>query len=315
MKVRVKRKQREAKDIISFELASLDGSNLPSFTAGSHIDVHVPGGAVRQYSLCGREETLHSYRIAVLREAASRGGSMAMHDQVAEGDVLEISAPRNHFPLVELRRTLLFAGGIGVTPLLCMAYRLSSLDADFEMHYCTRSTERTAFQDEILLSPFAHRVHFHFDEDGAAGRLELPPVLANAAAQAEIYVCGPAGFIEHVKSGARSAGIEDDRIHLEYFAAPSRNAATSGFFEVRIASTGDVYEVPPGRSVAQVLKDHGIAIETSCEQGICGACVTRVLEGKIDHRDHWFTQEEQARNDRFTPCCSRARSPYLVLDL
>ena len=315
MKVRVERKRHEATDIVSFELVSLDGTQLPPFSAGAHIDVHVTSGVVRQYSLCGRVETPHSYRIAVLREAASRGGSAAMHDQVEEGDILEISEPRNHFPLVHLRRTLLLAGGIGVTPLLCMAHRLSALNVDFEMHYCARSAKRAAFQNEMLRSSFSRCVHFYFDEDGASGRLDLPTVLANADADTEVYVCGPRGFIEHVKAGARTVGLDDERVHFEHFTAPTQDVINSRSFEVKLASTGCVYGIPSDRSVAQILEDHGIAIRTSCEQGICGACVTRVLEGEIDHRDHWLTEEEKARNDQFTPCCSRARSACLVLDL
>ena len=156
--VKVLKKTRVAEGIASFELASLDGKPLPAFSAGSHIDVQVPGGLTRQYSLCNDSGEQHRYRIAVLRDPASRGGSTGMHDAVNEGDILQISAPRNHFPLHQAKRTLLFAGGIGVTPLLCMAQRLGAIGSDFTLHYCTRSEERTAFRKEIAASPFASKV-------------------------------------------------------------------------------------------------------------------------------------------------------------
>src|SRR5205085_1246585 len=171
--VKVLRKTQEALDIASFELVKPDGSALPAFGAGSHIDVQVPGGLTRQYSLCNDMAEQHRYRIAVLRDANSRGGSTAMHERVNEGDTLLISPPRNHFPLVHAHRVLLFAGGIGVTPLLSMAQRLAQIGADFRLHYCTRAPERTAFRDEIAAAGWAKNVDFHFDDRDAAQQLQL----------------------------------------------------------------------------------------------------------------------------------------------
>jgi vanillate O-demethylase ferredoxin subunit len=313
--VQVVRKIQEAQDIASFELAHAAGAPLPAFSAGSHIDVQVPGGLTRQYSLCNDSGEQHRYRIAVLRDPASRGGSIAMHDAVHEGDVIHISEPRNHFPLHHAARSLLFAGGIGVTPLLCMAQRLATVGADFALHYCTRSPERTAFLDEVAASPFAHCVRFHFDSGPDGQKLDLQALLASPEAGTRIYVCGPTGFIDHVVGNAKAKGWHSDQIHLEYFGAAPQDTSGDTAFDVKIASTGKTYRVGAGQSVVHALRECGVEILTSCEQGVCGTCITRVLEGEPDHRDMYFTDEERSRNDQFTPCCSRARSQVLVLDL
>lgn len=312
---KVVKKTREAQDIVSFELARVDGSPLPPFSAGSHIDVQIPGGLTRQYSLCNASIEQHRYRIAVLRDAESRGGSTAMHDAVNEGDVIHISEPRNHFPLQNAARTLLFAGGIGVTPLLCMAERLAEIGAEFTLHYCTRSAQRTAFREYIGTSRFASRVQFHYDAGPPEQKMDLESIMATPAPDTRLYVCGPGGFIDHVVGTAKAKGWSGSQIHLEYFSAAAQDRSGDTGFEVRIASTGKTYVVAPGQTIVQALKENGIEILTSCEEGVCGTCITRVLEGEPDHRDLYFTDEEHARNDQFTPCCSRARSSTLVLDL
>ena len=313
--VKVLRKAQEAQDIASFELARADGGHLPAFSAGSHIDVHLPGGLVRQYSLCNHEGEQHRYRIAVLRDAATRGGSAGMHDTVHEGDTLQISEPRNHFPLVHAQRTVLLAGGIGVTPLLCMAQRLSAIGSDFTLHYCSRSPARTAFRDEIAASSFAGRVQFHYDDGDAGQKLQLGSALGQRDPGTHVYVCGPTGFIDFVVAGAKAAGFAPEQIHLEYFGAAPQDTAGDRAFDVKIASTGQVVTVGAQQSVVQALAAKGIEILTSCEQGVCGTCITRVLDGQCDHRDLYFTDDEKAANDQFTPCCSRAKSAVLVLDL
>lgn len=313
--VKVLRKTQEAVGIASFELARPDGAALPAFSAGSHIDVQVPGGLTRQYSLCNDAAEQHRYRIAVLRDPASRGGSAAMHDALREGDSLVISEPRNHFPLVHAQRTLLFAGGIGVTPLLCMAQRLAAIGADFTMHYSARSPERTAFAGEIAASSFAGRVHFHHDDGPAQQKLDLAAVLGRPDAGTHLYVCGPTGYIDFVVNTAKGLGWTAEQIHLEYFGAAPQDTSGDGSFQVKVASSGRSYEVAAGETVVQALAKHGIEILVSCEQGVCGTCITRVLEGECDHRDLYFTDEEKARNDQFTPCCSRSKSKVLVLDL
>jgi len=313
--VKVLRKKQEATGIFSYELARPDGAPLPAFSAGSHIDVTVPGGLTRQYSLCNDAAEQHRYRIAVLRDPASRGGSVAMHDQLKEGDTVQISEPRNHFPLVHAQKTLLFAGGIGVTPLLCMAQRLSHIGADFTMHYCARSQDRTAFRDEISASPFAANVAYHYDDGDAAQKLDLARVIAKPDAGTHIYVCGPTGFIDWVVKTAQQQGWPADHVHLEYFGAAPQDTTGDQAFQVKIASSGQVYDIPADKTVTSALLEHGVEILVSCEQGVCGTCITRVLEGECDHRDLYFTDDEKAKNDQFTPCCSRAKTKLLVLDL
>jgi len=310
----------EAKDIVSFELAAADGAALPPFSAGAHIDVHIRPGLVRQYSLCNEPAERYRYQIAVLRDPCSRGGSRALHDTLRVGDTVQISAPRNHFPLVQAPRYLLFAGGIGITPILCMAERLAQAGAEFTMHYCTRTPERTAFRARIEGASFAGKVHFHCSGDPADAanppgtRLDLAAALGEAPADTHLYVCGPAGFIEAVTGAARTLGWSADRIHVEHFGAAPVAHGTDAPFDVTIASSGQRLTIPAGQSVTRVLETSGIAIPVSCEQGVCGTCLTRVLDGVIDHRDHYLTDEEKAANDQFTPCCSRGHGP-LVLDL
>jgi vanillate O-demethylase ferredoxin subunit len=313
--VQVLRKTQEATGICSYELARPDGAALPAFSAGSHIDVQVPGGLTRQYSLCNDAAEQHRYRIAVLRDPASRGGSVAMHDALQEGDALLISEPRNHFPLVHASKTLLFAGGIGVTPLLCMAQRLAAIGADFTLHYCVRSADRTAFRAEIAASPFAGNVRFHYDDGDAAQKLDLASEIAQPQPGTHVYVCGPTGFIDWVVQTASRQGWPGDQVHLEYFGAAPQDTTGDQAFEVKIASSGAVYKIPADQSVAHALQEHGVEIMMSCEQGVCGTCITRVLEGECDHRDLYFTDEEKAKHDQFTPCCSRAKSKVLVLDI
>jgi vanillate O-demethylase ferredoxin subunit len=292
-----------------------DGAALPPFEAGAHIDVHLPNGLVRQYSLCNAPGETQRYLIAVLRDAGSRGGSQAMHDAVDVGALLAISEPKNHFPLVDAGRTLLLAGGIGVTPILAMAETLAARGAAFEMHYCARSPERAAFRERIGAASFAGQVHFHYDSGDAAQLLDLAALLAAPAPGTHLYVCGPQGFIDHVLGSAKALGWPAAQLHVEYFGAAPLDTSGDGPFEVKLASSGKVVTVPAGQSVIKALAAQGVEIPYSCEEGVCGTCLTRVLDGVPDHRDLYLTDEERAANDQFTPCCSRARTPLLVLDL
>jgi len=314
--VRVARKTTEAVGIAGFELVSEDGRPLPAFSAGSHIDVQVPGGLTRQYSLCNDPGESHRYMIGVLRDAGSRGGSEAMHERVAEGDLLRISAPRNHFPLAHgAAHSILLAGGIGVTPILCMAERLAVTGAPFDMHYCVRSPDRAAFRARIERSSFASQVAFHFDDGDEGQKLQLGTVLVGLRPGVHLYVCGPKGFMDWVLGTARAAGWPEDQLHYEFFGAEIAKSDSDERFEVKLASSGRIVVVPKDQTVVEALAAAGVEVATSCEQGVCGTCLTRVLEGEPDHKDMYLTPEEQALNDQFTPCCSRSRSPMLVLDL
>lgn len=314
--VLVTSKKAVTDDICIFELASLDGAALPPFSAGAHIDVNLPNGIIRQYSLCNHSDENHRYQIGVLKDPASRGGSLAMHQQVDEGDFLQISEPRNHFPLAhDAKHSILFAGGIGITPILCMAERLAHTGASFEVHYCTRTPAKAAFVDYIKESSFAQKVDFHFDDGEAIQKLDTQRLLATPQPDTHVYVCGPSGFMAHVLNTAEELHWPAAQLHREYFAADAIDNSNDGSFEVKISSTGQVVEIPADKSVIQVLDGLNIEIPFSCESGICGTCLTRVLEGEPDHRDLFLTEAEQAQNDQFTPCCSRSKSARLVLDI
>ena len=314
--VRVQAKTVEAVDICSFELVEFEGHSMPGFSAGSHVDVELSNGLTRQYSLCNDPSESHRYMIAVLRDEHSRGGSGAMHDQVNIGDTITISTPKNHFPLAHgAKRSLLLAGGIGVTPILCMAERLALMGADFEMHYCTRSRERMAFHARISAATYASRVQFHYDDGALQQKLDLVGLLAKPEAGTHLYVCGPKGFMDAVLITARAKGWPEDQLHYEFFSAEVVKSASDQSFQVKLASSGKVVTVPKDKTVVQALAEAGIEVQTSCEQGVCGTCLTRVLEGEPDHKDLYLTPDEQAKNDQFTPCCSRSKSALLILDL
>jgi vanillate O-demethylase ferredoxin subunit len=313
--LRVARKRAEALDIMSFDLVDPAGAPLPAFTAGAHIDVHGPGGLVRQYSLCNDPRETSRYRIAVLRDAASRGGSDAMHAQVREGDLLKISPPRNHFELApDAAEHLLLGAGIGITPLLAMAEHLSAQDKPFELAYCTRSAARTAFADHLAHERFGGRVrHFHGDSPERSG-LDLAALLASPRPGLHLYVCGPKGFIDAALAAA--AHWPAAQVHREFFgaAAPVQRTGDEAF-EIELASSGRRVHVGAEQTVLEALRGAGIELASSCEQGVCGTCLTRVLAGVPDHRDQYLTPEEQAGNDQFLPCCSRSCSAVLVVDL
>lgn len=315
IEVKVANRVCEADGICSYELVRTDGQALPPFEAGAHIDVHLAGNLIRQYSLCNAPGETHRYQIGVLRDVDSRGGSQAMHDHVDLGSVLQISAPKNHFPLVEAQRTVLLAGGIGVTPILAMAESLAARGAAFEMHYCARSPEKAAFKERLATCGFAAQVQVHYDSGEAEQKLDLATLLAKPEAGTHVYVCGPQGFIEYVMNTAKAQGWPAAQLHVEYFSAAAVDTSGDGSFEVKLASSGQTFTIPAGKTVIKILEEQGVVIPYSCEEGVCGTCLTRVIEGVPDHRDMYLTEEEQAANDQFTPCCSRAKTPVLVLDL
>lgn len=309
IRVRVTERRTEAQDIVAFVLEPVVGT-LPAYDAGAHIDVKLPNGLIRQYSLCGSPDRAGCYEIGVLRDAGGRGGSMSMHADVMVGSEIEISPPRNLFPMAGQQRALLFAGGIGVTPILAMADHLARRDGDFAMHYCTRSAVRAAFRHRIDASLFAERVTYHFDDQPDTA-MDTAALLAAPQAGTHIYVCGPDGFMDHVLATARAAGWPESNIHFERFSAPIAEPGDNDGFEIEIDGTGQVIAVPPSQTALDALAAAGFDIPASCEQGICGTCLTPVTDGIPDHRDMFLSAAEQAANDCFTPCCSRALTPRL----
>jgi vanillate O-demethylase ferredoxin subunit len=314
LELRVLARERQTPAIVSFEFEEAHGRPLPPFSAGAHIDIQLEGGLVRQYSLCNPPAETHRYVIAVQLAEKSRGGSRLIHDTFEVGQLVEASTPRNHFQLAhEAPRSLLIAGGIGITPILCMAERLTSAGAKFAMHYCFSSRTDAAFLDRIGQSSFAPYVTLH--ESAAGDRLDVGALLDEYDRDTHIYVCGPTSLNEAVISAASARGWEDTNVHREYFAAVSVDRSSDVPFDVRIASTGEVIHVPADRSALEMLSAHGLDIPSSCNEGTCGTCLTRVLQGEVEHRDMLLSDDERRRNEQFTPCCSRARSGELVLDL
>lgn len=312
--VEVTAKTRETDAIHLFRLARTDNAPLPAFSAGAHIDLHLPNGLVRQYSLCNPPHDHHCYEIGVLNDPDSRGGSVTLHESVNVGDRLTISEPRNLFPLEHsASHHLLIAGGIGITPLLCMAERLAHTNASFSLHYCARSPAHAAFVERIKSSEFADRVTFHFSQTD--GRVDMQALLADPDQGTHLYTCGPNPFMDAVLQTAAAQGWDESRLHREYFAAASGSTEADSAFEIQLASSGEVIQIPADKSALEVLLDLDIDISFACEEGVCGSCSTRLLSGEPDHRDVYMTPEEHAKNEEFAPCCSRAKSARLVLDI
>jgi vanillate O-demethylase ferredoxin subunit len=314
--LRVAARGRETDDIATFDLADPGGLELPAFTAGAHIDIELGPGLTRQYSLLNDPAERRRYQIGVLKDPNSRGGSVAMH-AVKEGDFVPVSGPRNHFPLHPAPHyALLLAGGIGITPLLSMARQLHREGQNFALHYCARAAAQAAFLPALRTSGFAGSVHLHFDNEGDAQRLDLTAVLAALPADAHVYVCGPSGFMGWCLDTAAAAGIAEARLHREYFKAAEPDVtATESAFQVKLASSGKILDIPADVTILNVLRANGVHLPASCESGVCGTCLTGVLAGKPDHRDVYLTTQERAVGDVIMPCCSRAASPLLVLDI
>lgn len=307
----VARRENAASGIISLELRAADGSELPAYEAGAHVDVHVQSGLIRQYSLTGDPADRSAYRLGVLLDPKSRGGSTAIHKGVREGAAIRIGRPRNNFPLAPAGHTILFAGGIGITPMLSMAYALEAQGASWEMHYCGRSADKLAFVDEMRR--FGDKVHPHVDAGPAAQRLDIDAVLNGPAMDRHLYVCGPNGFMDFVVNAAAASGWDERCVHLERFGAEVNTDGAP--FTVVAARSGVTFDVEPGETIAEKLGEHGIEVHMSCQSGVCGTCLTRVVEGMPDHRDLVQTDLEKAANDRITVCCSRSKTKKLVLDL
>ena len=315
MAVVVDRVTQQAERVLSLDLVAPDGGELPPFQPGAHIDVHVATGIVRQYSLCGDPADRFRYRIAVLLEAASRGGSATIHAAFAEGRRVRITAPRNGFVLAEdAPYTVLMAGGIGLTPMLPMATALHRAGKPFELHYAAHSPQTAPFLAELKAAPFADRVRVHLSAAANGSRLDALATLMGVPAGAHVYVCGPARLQDAVAAAAGQLGWPATQVHSERFTADVDRKGEP--FTVVAQRSGVTAEVPSERSIVQVLAEYGVVVPVSCEQGVCGTCVTRVVSGEVDHRDLYLSEEERARNQKATVCCSRGRpGETLVLDL
>lgn len=308
---------RQGEKSLAVRLLAEPGQSLPAWQPGAHVDVHLPCGLVRQYSLTG-DCSEPGYLICVTREHASRGGSRYIHEILRPGQKLLISPPRNLFPLCAAEHVLLLAAGIGITPLYAMALRLEAAGQPFTLHYFVKTQQAAAFVPE-LLRPFSHGACFiHVSADGHSPRILLQDTLVAPEANLHAWICGPAGFMARVHEVATEKGWAASHLHSEAFQpiAPVCADSATEVFTVTLASTGERWPVPADKTIAQVLQANGVAVPLSCEMGICGACLTPVVDGVVDHRDTVQSDAEKGGpNQQVALCCSRSHSGELVIGL
>jgi len=309
--VTVALKTQIAREVCAFTLVAPDGSMLPPFTPGSHVTVVTPKGARRNYSLCGRASDLSRYEIAVKRDAGGRGGSISMVDDVAVGDTLNVSPPRNNFELTTRAKQFLFiAGGIGITPILSMMRHLREAgNADFKLYYCARDAENTPFTD-VLQKEFPGLVLLHHDHGDANQAYDFWPLLESPTA-AHVYCCGPKGLMDSVAD--MSGHWPSGSVHFESFGVDARAFDENTAFTVQLEKSAQTVLVSKEQSILEALRASGHAVRSSCESGTCGTCKTGLIAGDVDHRDMVLTDEERANH--IMVCVSRAKSAELVLDL
>jgi ferredoxin-NADP reductase len=312
--LRVQAIRWQAQGICSYELVDPQGHAVEPFEAGAHVDLHLPGGIVRSYSLAGDPSDTSHWLLGVLLEPKSRGGSSAMHNKVRVGDLLEVGIARNAFPMAsDAKHSILIAGGIGITPLKSMSHALKAAGASFELHYCARSTSHIAFMKELQqVVPQGH-LHLHFDGGEPSKGLDISDLLKVVEPNTHVYYCGPAGFMGACASA--SAHWPKDAVHCEHFKAPDVKPLNlpDGAFEVHLVKSGETIQVGPDQTIVRAIELTGRRVSTSCLSGLCGACKVDYVAGEVDHRDFILNDEERARC--LTVCVSRAKGQSLSLNL
>jgi ferredoxin-NADP reductase len=314
LRLRVDQRTTGAEGVVVLDLRDPSGGQLPPWSAGAHVDLQLPGGLVRQYSLCGDPADRDVWRIAVLREPESRGGSAHVHESLAEGDVVDVRGPRNHFRLEDSARYVFVAGGIGITPILPMLRAVEASGAEWELHYGGRSRRSMAFL-EALEDATGGRITLHPQDE--VGLIDLDRILGTPQPPGTlVYCCGPEPLLNAVEQRCAAGGWPPGSLHVERFAPKDAGEPVlTGSFEVELSLSGLSLTVPPEKSVLQVVEEAGVGVLSSCQEGTCGTCETAVLSGEVDHRDSLLTPEEQAANDTMFICVSRAACPKLVLEL
>lgn len=303
----------EARDVLWLELRDPHGAELPAFTAGAHLECHLANGQVRHYSLCNDPTERQRYCVGVGRAADSRGGSAYVHASVRVGSRMEVSAPRNNFPLdLSASEAMFIAGGIGITPIMAMIRACQAAGRPWRLFYCARNRQRMAFYEDLCVLDRS-RCHFHLDDEAEGRLFDVRAALAKAGAQTHIYTCGPAPLMNAVQDAAGNRPA--DRMHFEWFTAAATDHGTDRPFTVVLRQSGTRYEVPPGKSILEVLEDHDAGVPYSCREGLCATCRTPVLAGEVDHRDKVLSAAERAANTEMMICVSRAKSDLLELDL
>ncbi len=309
--LRVDRRRTGAEGVVVLDLRDPSGADLPEWSPGAHIDLKLSGELTRQYSLCGDPADRSVWRIGVLREPESRGGSEHVHEQLHEDEFVHVRGPRNHFALVPSPRYLFIAGGIGVTPILPMITAAECAGAEWELHYGGRSRRSMAFL-ESLKDVTGSRVTLHPQDE--VGLIDLDRILGTPTPDTLVYCCGPEPLLAAVEQ--RCGVWPPNTLHFERFAPKDVGAPVlTGSFQVELATTGLTLTVPPEKSILEVIEEADISVPSSCQEGTCGTCETAVLEGVVDHRDSLLTPDEHAANDTMFICVSRAACPRLVLDI
>jgi len=303
-----------ARDTNVYTFRRTDGGRLPPYQPGAHIDLHLPNGINRQFSLLNPDDDPECYVVGIKRDPQSRGGSRYIFDELRVGHTLKISAPRNNFPLVEnTPHIVLFAGGIGITPIWCMVQQLAAQERSWKLYYSCRSRADMAFV-ETLEKFEPQSVHLHFDDQAGGKFLDLAAAIAAAPPDAHFYCCGPNPMLAAFE--AATANLPRPRVHVEYFTPKEESEpAKLGGFWVELARSGEEYFIPEGKKILEVLFDAGVDVDYSCELGICGECVTRVISGVPEHHDSVLSEEERAANEKVMICCAGCKTERLVLDM
>jgi ferredoxin-NADP reductase len=313
LRVRVTRAYEAAERVRCYVLADPADGELPAWTPGAHVDLHLDGGLIRQYSLSGDPADRRTWRIAVLLEDDSRGGSRYLHERVGPGALLTAGGPRNNFPLAGADRYVFIAGGIGITPLIPMIGAVEAAGAQWALHYGARSRDRMAFADE--LARYGDRCRLYPQDE--CGLMPLDAILGPGADGARVYCCGPEPLLKAVEQAQRTRGsgsLHVERFHPRDLPAGADGAAAAPF-DVVLSGSGTTVRVAAGQSILTALARAGVDVPSSCEEGTCATCETGVIEGEVEHRDSVLTEEERAAGRTMMLCVSRSRSPRLVLDL
>ncbi len=306
-----------------FEFVRADGGDLPAFEAGCHVDIQTGNGLLRSYSLANDPTESNRYITAVLKELDGGGGSKWMHEEVVVGDVIQSTGPIQNFALVESAPlSILLGGGIGITPLMAMGYRLKAQGLPCHLHYCTKAPEDTAFLEEVK-AIFGDDLTFYHDGGDPSKGIKLGEVFKTPPEGAHVYFCGPAGLINAAREA--TAHWPEGTVHFELFTSArteedtaeiAARAGSDEEFEIELAQSGQSFTVPADKSILDVLIDNGFGVPYACEEGWCGACVTDLISGKADHRDEVLSDAEKAANEKIQVCISRALpGEKLVLDL
>ena len=316
LEVEVVRRQTLATGIVELALEADNRGLLPGYGAGAHVDVWMPGGLSRSYSLTtpAGPSGANRYVIAVGLSASSRGGSAWIHEHAHPGVRLQVGEPRNLFELRDDPAPVLFiAGGIGITPLQLMAQQRVAQGRPFHMVYAARSRTHAAYLP--LLDSFGARATTHFDDEAGGKPLDVAAVLHGIDPATRIYCCGPGAMMDAVRECARAAGHDASKLHFESFTPAAEAGAQAGRFTVRLDRSGREIDIEPGRSILDTLEDHGVVVPSVCREGVCGSCECMVLEGEVDHHDQILSEDERAANRSMMICVSRARGERVVLDL